>query len=116
MILRTVSSFTILCSGKTMQRRSEEISKTEVRNLQMNLAAVHEGWYVWIRTQVCSETSRSYIFLPMSLTRVHIHVQMFRVVACTFYQLLVVILVVSAHSRLCITTITLLGYMYQFRG
>lgn len=30
--------------GKTMMRRSDEVTRTEVRSLQMNLAAVHEAW------------------------------------------------------------------------
>ena len=32
-----------LCAGKTMMRRSEDVSQSEVRRLQMNLAAVHEA-------------------------------------------------------------------------
>lgn len=39
----------MLRPGKTMQRRSDETHRNEHRSLQMNLAAVHEGWYVFIK-------------------------------------------------------------------
>ncbi len=33
-----------VCTGRTMVRRMEDISRGEVKSLQMNLAAAHDGW------------------------------------------------------------------------